>query len=77
MKNNFIIILLICFSSLSLKAELIFENEFPKNIQGIWSEDCEADRQVHVIGKNSSLWIDEEKGRRVLIRNEQSDILKD
>ena len=60
MKNKFIIILLICFSSLSLKAELIFENEFPKNIQGIWSEDCEADRQVHIIGKNSSLWIDEE-----------------
>ena len=42
------------------KAELIFENEFPKNIQGIWSVDCEEGLQVHVIGSNSSLWIDED-----------------
>ena len=60
MKNSFFIFLLIFFLSFSSKAELIFENEFPKNIQGIWSEDCEEGLQVHVIGSNSSLWIDED-----------------
>ena len=60
MKNNFIIFLLIFFLSFYSKAELIFENEFPKNIQGIWSVDCEEGLQVHVIGSNSSLWIDED-----------------
>ena len=60
MKNNFIIFLLILFFSFTLKSELIFENEFPNNIQGIWSADCEEGLQVHVIGSNSSLWIDEE-----------------
>ena len=60
MKNNFFIFLLIFFLSFYSKAELIFENEFPKNIQGIWSVDCEEDLQVHVIGSNSSLWIDED-----------------
>ena len=60
MKNNFFIFLLIFFLSFSSKAELIFENEFPKNIQGIWSVDCEEGLQVHVIGSNSSLWIDED-----------------
>ena len=60
MKNNFFIFLLIFFLSFSSKAELIFENEFPKNIQGIWSVDCEEGLQVHLIGSNSSLWIDED-----------------
>ena len=60
MKNNFFIFLLIFFLSFYSKAELIFENEFPKNIQGIWSVDCEEGLQVHVIGSNSSLWIDED-----------------
>ena len=60
MKNNFFIFLLIFFLSFSSKAELIFENKFPKNIQGIWSVDCEEGLQVHVIGSNSSLWIDED-----------------
>ena len=60
MKNSFFIFLLIFFLSFSSKAELIFENEFPKNIQGIWSVDCEEGLQVHVIGSNSSLWIDED-----------------
>ena len=60
MKNNFLIFLLIFFLSFYSKAELIFENEFPKNIQGIWSVDCEEGLQVHVIGSNSSLWIDED-----------------
>ena len=60
MKNNFFIFLLIFFLSFYSKAELIFENKFPKNIQGIWSVDCEEGLQVHVIGSNSSLWIDED-----------------
>ena len=60
MKNNFFIFLFIFFLSFYSKAELIFENEFPKNIQGIWSVDCEEGLQVHVIGSNSSLWIDED-----------------
>lgn len=60
MKNSFFIFLLIFFLSFYSKAELIFENEFPKNIQGIWSVDCEEGLQVHVIGSNSSLWIDED-----------------
>ena len=60
MKNNFFIFLLIFFLSFSSKAELIFANHFPKNIQGIWSVDCEEGLQVHVIGSNSSLWIDED-----------------
>ena len=60
MKNNFFIFLLIFFLSFCSKAELIFENEFPKNIQGIWSVDCEEGLQVHLIGSNSSLWIDED-----------------
>ena len=60
MKNSFFIFLLIFFLSFSSKAELIFENEFPKNIQGIWGVDCEEGLQVYVIGSNSSLWIDED-----------------
>ena len=61
MKNNYLIfIVIILIFSISAKAELIFENEFPKDIQGIWSVDCEAGLQVHVIGNNSSLWTDED-----------------
>tara|TARA_Y100001970_G_scaffold208655_1_gene254303 strand:+ start:681 stop:1535 length:855 start_codon:yes stop_codon:yes gene_type:complete len=60
MRNKIFVSLIIIFFSLSLKAELIFENEFPENLQGIWSIDCESGLQVHLIGKNSSLWIDED-----------------
>ena len=61
MKNNYLIFIVIIFIfSVSVKAEIIFKNEFPKDIQGIWSVDCEAGLQVHVIGNNSSLWIDED-----------------
>ena len=61
MKSNFFILfILTIFFSFSSNSELIFENEFPKKIQGIWSVDCEAGLQVHVIGKNSSIWIDED-----------------
>ena len=60
MKNKIFIFLVIFLFFYPLKAELIFENEFPKKFQGIWSMDCEAGLQVHVIGKNNSLWIDED-----------------
>jgi len=59
MKNSFFFILIIFFT-VSSNAELIFENEFPKDIQGIWSTNCDDNLQVHIIGKNSSLWIDED-----------------
>ena len=60
MKNSiFVFFVFLLFSFIS-KAELIFENEFPNSLQGIWSQDCDAGLQVHVIGKNSSLWIDED-----------------
>ena len=60
MKNKIFIVFGIFLFFYPLKAELIFENEFPKKFQGIWSTDCEAGLQVHVIGKNNSLWIDED-----------------
>ena len=60
MKNKIFIFFAIFLFFYPLKAELIFENEFPKKFQGIWSADCEASLQVHVIGKNNSLWIDED-----------------
>jgi hypothetical protein len=60
MKNKIFIFFTIFLFFCPLKAELIFENEFPKKFQGIWSTDCEASLQVHVIGKNNSLWIDED-----------------
>ena len=60
MKNKIFIFFGIFLFFYPLKAELIFENEFPKKFQGIWSTDCEAGLQVHVIGKNNSLWIDED-----------------
>ncbi len=60
MKSNFFFFIFIFIFSFTSKAELILENKFPKNIQGIWSLNCEAGTQVHIIGKNSSLWIDED-----------------
>ena len=60
MKNKIFIFFAIVLFFYPVKAELIFENDFPKNFQGIWSTDCEAGLQVHVIGKNNSLWIDED-----------------
>ncbi len=60
MKSKIFIFFAIFLFFYPLKAELIFENEFPKKFQGIWSTDCEAGLQVHVIGKNNSLWIDED-----------------
>ena len=60
MKNKIFIFFAIFLFFYPVKAELIFENDFPKKFQGIWSTDCEAGLQVHVIGKNNSLWIDED-----------------
>ena len=61
MKNNlvkfiFSIFLLLPFH---LNAELIFEDNFPKDMQGIWSDDCDAEYQVFIISNNTSMWIDE------------------
>ena len=60
MKNKILIFFAIFLFFYPVKAELIFENDFPKKFQGIWSIDCQAGLQVHVIGKNNSLWIDED-----------------
>ena len=60
MKNSISIFFIFLLFSFISKAELIFENEFPKKLLGIWSPDCDAGLQVHVIGKDSSLWIDED-----------------
>ncbi len=60
MKNKILIFFAIFLFFYPVKAELIIENDFPKKFQGIWSTDCEAGLQVHVIGKNNSLWIDED-----------------
>ena len=60
MKNSITIFFIFLLFPFIAKAELIFENEFPKKLQGIWSLDCDAGLQVHIIGKNSSLWIDED-----------------
>ena len=60
MKNKILIFFAIFLFFYPVKAELIFENDFPKKFQGIWSMDCQAGLQVHVIGKNNSLWIDED-----------------
>jgi len=60
MKNSISIFFVFLLFPFITNAELIFENEFPKKLQGIWSLDCDAGLQVHVIGKDSSLWIDED-----------------
>ena len=61
MKNNLFITIIgtIILLSFNTKAELIFEDDFPKNIQGIWSSDCKAESQVFLISNNTSMWIDE------------------
>ena len=61
MKNNInkIFFLIIIFFSFNLNAELIFKDNFPKELQGIWSEDCNSQNQVFIISNNTSMWIDE------------------
>ena len=61
MKNSILkfifgIILLFTFN---LNAELIFEDNFPKDMHGIWSDDCDSEYQVFIISNNTSMWIDE------------------
>ena len=45
--------------SFNTNAELIFENDFPKNMQGVWSNNCDSEYQVFIISRNTSMWIDE------------------
>ena len=66
MKNKIFIFLAIFLFFYPVKAELIFENDFPKKFQGIWSMDCQAGLQVHVIGK-ISYCTDPEYSMRVLL----------
>ena len=60
MKNSLIFITLffLIFSN-NIKAELIFENDFPDEMQGIWSENCLSENQVFIISKSTTMWIDE------------------
>ena len=55
---NFASIFFVLLFSLKINAELIFKDDFPKNIQGIWSEDCAQENQVFIISNNTSMWID-------------------
>ena len=55
-KFFFILTILLSFK---INAELIFENDFPKNMHGIWSSDCVSEKQVFIISRNTSMWIDE------------------
>ena len=55
---NFASIFFVLLFSLKINAELIFKDDFPKNIQGIWSEDCDQENQVFIISNNTSMWID-------------------
>ena len=61
MKNNLVkfIFSILLFLPFHFNAELIFEDNFPKDIQGIWSDDCDAEYQVFIISNNTSMWIDE------------------
>ena len=61
MKNSLVklIFSIVLLLSFHLNAELIFEDNFPKDKQGIWSNDCDAEYQVFIISNNTSMWIDE------------------
>ena len=61
MMNKFFkfIFTIIFFSSFNINAELVFVDNFPKNLQGIWSEDCNMQNQVFLISNNTSMWIDD------------------
>ena len=61
MKNNLVKLIFSIFLLLPfhLNAELIFEDNFPKDMQGIWSDDCDTEYQVFIISNNTSMWIDE------------------
>ena len=63
MKNNqiiiFFILIFVLIFSMRLNAELIFNENFPKKIQGTWSSSCESEIQIFIISENTSMWIDE------------------
>ena len=62
MNNKKITSLLISFIllfSLEIHSELIFKDDFPKEMQGTWSENCSTESQVFIISKNTSMWIEE------------------
>ena len=50
MKNNLVKLIFSIFLLLPfhLNAELIFEDNFPKDMQGIWSDDCDSEYQVFI-----------------------------
>tara|TARA_B100000686_G_C16690985_1_gene917588 strand:+ start:445 stop:1308 length:864 start_codon:yes stop_codon:yes gene_type:complete len=54
-----IIVFFVLFLSLNVNSELIFKNDFPKDMQGIWSENCSAENQTFIISKNTSMWIND------------------
>ena len=58
MKNNIVKLIFSIFLLLPfhLNAELIFEDNFPKHMQGIWSDDCDAEYQVFIISNNCLLY---------------------
>ena len=56
--SKLIICILFLFPS-NVNAELIFDDDFPKEMQGIWSENCNTEDQVFIISNNTSMWIDE------------------
>tara|TARA_Y100001970_G_scaffold284297_1_gene401349 strand:+ start:1553 stop:2413 length:861 start_codon:yes stop_codon:yes gene_type:complete len=59
-KNIFnVLIFFILLFSLKAQSELIFKDDFPKNMQGTWSSNCSSENQVFIISKNTSMWIDE------------------
>ena len=47
------------FFSLKVNAELVFKDNFPKNMQGVWSSNCSSQNQVFIISDSTSMWIDE------------------
>ena len=51
--------ILIFMFSFNTNAELIFKNDFPKNMQGVWSSNCDSEYQVFIVSSNTSMWIDE------------------
>ena len=51
MKNSLVKLIfgIVLFLSFQLNAELIFEDDFPKDIQGIWSENCNTEELRRLI----------------------------
>jgi len=56
---NLLFVIFTLLFSFKINAELTFKDSFPKNIQGIWSSDCNSEIQTFIISENTSMWIDE------------------